>query len=709
MIRYRKDTDNIVTLSLDMEGRKVNIINHEIGQAFIPVIQHLKEEKAKGQLRGVILTSEKKTFLAGGDLDYLYNNVSAKEIFGYSEKLKAFFRDLESPGIPVVAAINGTALGSGFELPFACHYRIAIDRKDSYLGFPEVRLGLMPGSGGIIRLLWLLGIEKAYDILTKGKRYSPREALNEGLIHELAEDRQDMIAKAKKWLLENPKGIQPWDTPTCSIPGGSANELATAKRIAGLIARHIKTYRNKYPAPHAILDTLVEGSKLDFDTACRVESRNFTELVVSRESKNMTKVFWYDYNAIRNGENRPKGFGKFRPRKVGVIGAGQMGSGISFACASNGIDVILKDVSEAVAIRGKAAMKERLGKKVEDHLLSTVDMENILDRIQPTQDNSLFETCDLVVEAVFENEQIKKKVTKDAGKHMDEYSFFASNTAMISIGTLSESYPHPENYLGLRFFAPVETQPLVEIVRGPKTSDETVARGFDFIKRIKKTPIIVKDNPGFYAARVRNVFLLEGILMLKEGYPAPIIENACMTAGMPEGALQKADEISLKVVLRAERQAAEIYGQKYVIHPAADVVQKMVDEERSGKFAGKGFYDYEEGKRTGLWEGLKEFFPVSQTEFDMDYLIERILFAQTLEAIWCYQEGIVGSVPEANIGSVFGWGFPAFHGGVLQYVDDYGVEPFIAKAKEFQDAHGPRFIVPKLLRKMAEEGKNFSK
>ncbi len=708
MIRYKKDTDNIVTLSLDMTDRKVNIINHEIGDAFLPVLKHLKQEKARGQLKGVILTSAKKTFLAGGDLDYLYHNHSAEEIFKYSEKLKEFFRDLERPGIPVVAAINGTALGSGFELPFACHYRIAVDDKNTRLGFPEVHLGLMPGSGGIIRLLWTLGIEDAYHVISTGKEYSPKEALDAGLIHELAVDEEEMMTKAKRWLLTHPWGVQPWDVENARIPSGAPDLPENAKRIAGLIANLIKKYRYNYPAPQAILNTLVEGAKMDFDTACRIESRNFTKLVLSRESKNMTKVFWYENNYIRYGKSRPKGFGKFRPKKVGIIGSGMMGTGIAYSCLLNGIEVVLKDVSTSVAEKGKARIDEKFKILQDQGKLDSKEHETLLSRITTTEDSASFETCDLVVEAVFENEQIKKKVAKDAGKHMDEYSFFASSTAMLSIDELSEAFPNESNYIGLRFFAPADTEPLVEVVKGTNTSDETVARGFDFVKKIGKTPIIVKDNPGFYAARVQNVYLLEGLSLLQEGYPPAVIENVCKIAGMPCGALEKADEVSLKIVLQAERRAAQIYGKKYIIHPAVEVVQTMVNKERTGKFNRAGFYDYKDGQKSIFWSGLQEHFPTTKTEYDVNHLIERILFAQVLEAIWCYQEKIVNSIPEANMGSILGWGFPSFKGGVIQYVNDYGIPAFIKKAKALEEVHGPRFIVPKILRQMAEDGEIFN-
>lgn len=709
MIKYEKDTAGIVTLRLDMANRKVNILNHAIGKVFFPVLEKLKEEKRKGQIKGVILTSLKKNFMEGGDLDYLYDSsATAEEIFQYSQEMQGFFRSLECPGVPVVAAINGTALGSGFELTFACHHRIVLDQPHIKLGFPEVTLGLMPGSGGIVRALWRLGIEKAYEVLTSGEKYSPKEAKSKGLVEQLAKTEDEMMAKAKQWLLKHDnQGVQPWDTTGRKIPNGTMNDLETARSLAHLTAAHFKKYRGNYPAPQAILNTLSEASKVDFDTACEIESRNFTHLVTNRNSKNMTKVFWFDLKAILKNLSRPKGFGKFRPRKVGIVGSGVMGSGIAYCCASNGLEVVLKDVSKAVAERGKYATRKKLEEECQKGHILPEEKNNILDRISTTEDAEDFKDCDLVIEAVFENQQVKNKVAREAGKYMDEYSFFATNTSMLSINDLSQAFPKPKNYIGLHFFAPPLERQLVEVVIGKNTSTETIARAFDFVKCIKKTPIIVKDNPGFYASRVQNVFLLEGIEMLKEGYPPSIIENVSQMAGMPNGPLALADALSLNVVLSAERRAAYIYGEKYIIHPAVEVLQKMKEAGRTGRFNGGGFYTYKDNKRLSFWEGLEELFPVTQTNFDIEQIKERIYFAQVLEAVWCYQEGIVGTVQEANIGSVYGWGFPAFKGGVIQFINDYGIERFVSKAKELELAHGPRFIVPKILREMEEQGTVF--
>lgn len=700
MIRYKKDTDNIVTLILDMAGREVNIINHEVGQAFLPVIKHLKEEKAKGKVKGVIITSAKKTFLAGGDLDYLHETTDAHEIYEYAEKLKRFFRDLESPGVPVVAAINGTALGSGFELALACHHRIAINNPKIRLGHPEVTLGLIPGNGGIIRLLWLLGVEEAFSILTQGKRYTPKEAYEVKLIDALAVNEKDMLEQAKNWLMATKEGRRPWDRENGAIADGKLSLKEAEQVIRKLATRIHKETQGNFAAPRTILNILSEGCKVDFETACRIESRHFAELVKSKETKNMTKAFWYDFNAILKGTNRPKGYGKFRPRKVGVIGSGQMGSGIATACAMKGLEVVLKDISKSVAERGKAYAGKILDDLAERGKITKEERSHLLDKIKTTETATDFETCDLVIEAVFENKNLKGKVLRESENHMDEYSIFASNTSSIPISKLAENSTRPKNFVGLHFFSPVEEVPIVEIVRGEKTSEETIARAFDFVKKIRKTPIIVKDSWGFFASRVQNTYILEGIHMLSEGYPPALIENIGLQSGMPKGALALADDLGLEMVLRFENQAAVLYGPKYIQHPAVPALVKMIEElNRKGAKKKAGFYDYpEEGERQ-LWPELAEHFLMSQETFTVGALTERLLFVQVIEAVWCLQEKVITSIPEANLGSIYGWGFPAFKGGVIQYIYDYGMEEFVQQCEAYERQFGPRFQAPALLRK----------
>ena len=700
MIHYKKNKDDIVTLTFDKTDRNINVINHKTSQAFVPILEHLKNEKEKGALQGVIITSAKKTFLAGGDLEYLQQITEPQELFNFIQSLQHFFRALERPGVPVVAAINGTALGTGFELALACHHRIAIDYPKTRLGFPEVNLGLMPASGGVIRLLWLLGFERAFPILIEGKRYNPKEALKVGIIDELAKDEEEMMEKAKRWLLNNPEGRRPWDQENETIPGGTAADLELNLTIQRLSAELSKNTYNNFPAQRCILNTLVEGSKVDFDTACRIESRNVTALMQTKESHNMIKAFWFDRNAIRAGEQRPKGFGKFRPKKIGVIGAGRMGSGIALTCLLKGMEVVMKDISKAVAQRGKEYVEKKLEELIEAQIITADKKEKLLAALITTETSEDFKECDLVIEAVFENKMVKTKVTREAERHMDEYSLFASNTSSILISDLAKGSLRAQNFVGLHFFDPVDKVPLVEIVKGEQTSDETIARAFDFVNHIRKTPIIVKDSWGFYASRVRNTYILEGIIMLQEGYPPALIENLGLQSGMPKGPLAWADDLSLEMVLRYENQAAVHYGPKYIQHPAVETLNKMLEDiHRFGANKKEGFYEYNDGQKRKIWKDLTKHFQNNKKDFSAKELIERFMFVQVIEAVWCLQEGIIKSVPEANLGSIYGWGFPSFKGGAIQYINDYGLKDFIKKCDSFKKSHGPRFKAPSLIRK----------
>ncbi|MCI5081779.1 MAG: 3-hydroxyacyl-CoA dehydrogenase NAD-binding domain-containing protein [Saprospiraceae bacterium] len=701
MIHYKKDTDNIATLTFDMKDRPINVINHEIGEALGPVIEHLKNEKARGVLKGVIITSAKKTFLSGGDLEYIYHARDEQEISEFAGRLKKVLRDLESPGVPVVAAINGSALGSGFEVALACHHRIVIDNPETRLGNPEIQIGLIPGSGAIIRLMWLLGIQECYPILTSGRRYAPQEALKVGIIDELAKDQKDLIERAKTWLLENREYRRPWDQEGEQIPGGTAHQPATAQMLKDMATNLASKTHNNYPASQAILNILFEGSKVDFDTASQIETRYYTRLVMSKECKNMIKAFWFDYYSIKRGHFRPKGFGRFRPKKVGIIGAGTMGSRIAFACLKRGMEVVLKDVSKLIAERGRHYVIQKVDALIAEGRMERHEKDGFLKRIQTTEDPKHFQDCDLVIEAVFENAKVKQKVTKEAEGFLDEYTLFASNTISIPITELAEVSMRPDHYVGLHFFHPADEVPLVEIVKGSKTSDETIARAYDFAWAIKKIPIVVKDDWGFYAARVQNTFILEGITMLQEGYSPALIENLSKQAGMPKGALAFADDLGLDMVLKYENQAAAHYGNKYIQHPAVGVLSTMLEElKRPGRKKKKGFYEYDENGDRKLWQELQEHFPTTKTTFNREELIERFLFAQVLEACWCMQEGVISSVPEANLGSIHGWGFPAFKGGVIQFVHNYELSAFTKRCKQYEKSHGQRFKVPKALKKI---------
>ncbi len=706
MIHYRKDTNNIVTLILDMSGRFRNIINHEVGEAFLPVITHLQREKKMGGLKGVILTSEKKTFLAGGDLEYLYHAQDSEEVFNSAQKLKQFLQDLERPGVPVVAAINGNALGTGFEVALACHHRIVLDDPKIRLGHPEVNIGIIPSGGAILRLMWLRGIVAAYNFLNKGLRYSPQEALKAGIIDELASNQKEMIEKAKSWILTNKESLRPWQRSSAVIPGGTAKDLEVAHKIRYLTAELSASTQDNYPARQAILNVLSEGSKVDFSTALRIDSRQFAFLACHPVCKNMISTFWFDINAIKGGINRPKGYGKFRPKKVGIIGAGLMGSGIAFACIRNGMEVVIKDVSKLIAERGRDFAARKLDLLIEQGTFQPSEGTELLSRIKTTELSSDFQDCDLVIEAVFENENVKQKVTREAEEYLDEYSLLATNTISIPITQLANASLRPANYIGLHFFAPAEEVPLVEIVKGEDTSEETVARAFDFVVSIKKIPVVVKDKWGFFAARVRNTYILEGITLLNEGYAPALIENLGIQAGFPKGPLALADDMGLSMVLKYEQQAHQHYGEKYIQHPAVPVLEQMIEElNRPGRYKQAGFYQYTSNEPRRLWPELSQHFSSTQEDFDRKEITERLIFAQVIEAIWCKQEGVIQHVASANLVSVHGWGFPAFTGGVFRYILYYGAEHFRERCKSLKKSYGPRFQAPKLLSKMIKEDK----
>ena len=699
MIEYRKDTDNIVTLILNMTDRPSNLLNHQLVSAFKPVIEHLQKEKDAGKIRGIIITSGKKDFLRQGDLAYLRELEDAEQAFEHAQTLKGFLRDLERPGVPVVAAINGDALGTGFELALACHHRIALADPKMRLGHPEVKIGLIPSGGAVIRLLWLLGIERAYPLLLEGRRYSPQEAIKVGIIDALARDEDELMGKAKRWLLTDPPSRRPWDDEGEEIPGGTAANSLVGHRIRLLTARLSADTNDLYPAPRAIIDLLAEGSKVDFETACRLDSRYYARIVTGEVSKNMISTFWFDKQAVREGLGRPKGFGRFRPRKVGIIGAGQMGSGIAFLCLRNGLQVVLKDVSKPIAERGLDFVAAKIDEYIERGTFQPEERAELLGRINTTDQSTDFAECDIIVEAVFENKAIKMKVTREAEEELDEFAVFATNTISIPITDLGKQSSRPENYVGIHFFPPAEKTSVVEVIKGEQTSEETVARAFDFATSIRKLPLVVQDTWGFFAARVRNTYILEGVTMLNEGYPAALIENMGRQAGMKVGPLALADDLGLNLVLRYENQASQHYGDKYQQHPAAPALQKMVEElQRSGRHKKAGFYEYDAEGRGRLWEGIEAYYPVTKEDYDRQRMVDRFLFCQIIESGWCLQEHVIKEPAAANLGSCYAWGFPKYTGGVLRYVTSYGKEAFLERCRYLEERYGQRFRVPKYLR-----------
>jgi 3-hydroxyacyl-CoA dehydrogenase / enoyl-CoA hydratase / 3-hydroxybutyryl-CoA epimerase len=700
MIKYKKSIDNIVELTFDMKGQTRNIINHSLVNILTPILNQLDRELKSSQLKGIILTSAKKNFIEGGYIDYLYHATKedAPNIYRQAEELKQIFRRLESLEVPVVAAINGKTTSTGFELALACHYRVALNASHTLIGFPEVHLGIIPGGGGTGRLIWMIGMKKAFPIIAEGQLFQANEALKMGLVDELVDDADSLIARAKKWILSNQDAQQPWDKKKGSYSAYNVKKPATAEWIAKTSATTITRYKRNFPAITAILDIMVNGIAFDFDTVSKIESRYFTELTLSNTAKNMMQTFWYDLNAVKGGKARPKGYGRFRPRKIGVIGAGEMGSAIAATAAATGLEVVLKDVSKTVAERGKAKACRILEGKALHNEITKAEAERATALIKPTNSVKDFEDCDLVIEAVFENIDIKSKVIRESDNFMDEYAMFASNTSSLSISKLAKETTRPENFIGLKFFNPVETEQLVEVICGTKTSEETIARGIDFVRKLRKIPIVIQDKRGFFTTRVMEAYALEGIALLKDGCLPAVIEQMAVNHGMKKGPLAMMDDMSIANTLKFEELKLKYIEEDYTYHEELKIMREMVNvHQRPGRKSQKGFYDYTEQK-TELWSELTTHFHAAQdNQISKKEIIERLMFIQVLEAMRCLDTKVINSVEEVNIGSVYGWGFAAQKGGVLQYVNDYGVEKFLERTKEFCAKYGDRFAPPQNL------------
>jgi 3-hydroxyacyl-CoA dehydrogenase/enoyl-CoA hydratase/3-hydroxybutyryl-CoA epimerase len=711
-ISYEVDTNNIVTLTMDMPNQSANTMNADYRAAMKNVVDKLEQNKDK--IAGVILTSAKSTFFAGGDLNEIIkiDQKNAAEFFDIIQDTKKQMRRLETLGKPVVAAINGTALGGGFELALSCHHRICLNNPKTQLGLPEVSLGLLPGGGGVVRMVRILGLQNALPYLTEGKQIKPASALEAGLIHEIAESSNELLEKSKAWILKNPTAKQPWDTKDYKIPGGTPNHPKVAQLAAIAPAMTIKKTKGCYPAPEAILAAAIEGAQVDFDSACTIESRYFLELATGKVAKNMISTFWFQLNEIKGGDSRPDDIAPSKTKKLGIIGAGMMGAGIAFTTASKGINVVLKDISQEAADKGKAHAEVLLSKKVKRGKMTQEKANGILELIQPTTDAADFDGCDLVIEAVFENRDLKEKVTKEIEPFLAPNAVIASNTSTLPITGLAKAVKKPNDFIGLHFFSPVEKMQLVEIIKGKDTSAETLARAFDYVLQIGKTPIVVNDSPGFFTSRVFMNFINEGIALLGEGIYPWTIERAATDAGMPVGPLAITDEISLRLgkeILDQQYADLKSQGKEIKEHPAYAVLSRMLSEfNRPGKVAGSGFYDYPNGQPKKLWPELAEHYVKADAQIDYSDIKERLLFIQVIEAVRCLEEGVIESIADTNIGSVFGFGFAPWAGGVIQLINDYGIDAFANRANELAGRYGERFTAPKILVKQVGKNQPFT-
>ncbi|MCV7223502.1 3-hydroxyacyl-CoA dehydrogenase NAD-binding domain-containing protein [Mycolicibacterium elephantis] len=700
--------NGIVTLTFDDPTQAVNTMNAAYLASFDRVLSKLSE--MGDSLTGVIVTSGKPTFFAGGDLHDLLAAMpdDAARFSASTARIKGQLRELERIGVPVVAALNGTALGGGLELALACHYRIALNDPAVRLGLPEVTLGLLPGAGGVVRTVRMLGLDVALDkVLLPGSQFGPAEALALGIIDELASDTEDLADRARAWILAHPDARQPWDGDD-AVPGGHTRDDAVQATLSARPARLRAEHKGSpMPAQSAILAAAVESAAVDVDTALAVETRYFVELATGQISTNIIQGTFFDRQTVRSGASRPQGFPRHTARSVAVLGAGMMGGGIALTCALAGLQVKLKDVDANRARRGRGYAERVLAKQVSAGRRSQDDADAVLARITATGDLADLTGCDLVIEAVFEDPELKADVLAEIIEVVADDAVIASNTSTLPITGLAESVDRPADFIGLHFFSPVERMDLVEIIVGHRTSDATLAKAFDIVRQLGKTPIVVGDARGFFTSRVILARLLEAAAMVGEGLSPISIEQASLQAGYPVGTLALLDELTLTLphkIFGQFRDEAQTTGATFVEHPGDAVLGVMIDGAcRPGRAAGAGFYDYTDGRRAGLWQGLEERFRPSRPADDLQELIDRLLFAEAIDTARCLESGLLRSTADANVGSILGIGFPVWTGGAAQFVAGYpgGPAGFVARARELENKFGFRFACPPSLSAVA--------
>jgi 3-hydroxyacyl-CoA dehydrogenase/enoyl-CoA hydratase/3-hydroxybutyryl-CoA epimerase len=722
--KVSKDADNIVTLTMDDPAGSANTMSEAFQSSLAQLADALEAElKAdKASISGIILTSAKKTFFAGGNLGEILaaSPDSAAEWTAEVNTMKRNMRRIELLPVPKVAAINGAALGGGYEMCLIMNRRIALDARGSQIGLPEVGLGLLPGAGGVVRTTRLLGIQDALlNVLLQGQRYSPKDALEKGLIDEVVSTPEEMLASAKAWIAANPKGgVQPWDVKGFKIPGGGPSNPAFAANLPAFPANLRKQIKGApMPAPRNIMAIAIEGAQVDIDTALAIETQYFIDVATGQVAKNMIQAFFFDLQYVNSGGARPQGYDTYKAKKVAVLGAGMMGAGIAYVCAKAGIEVVLKDVSLEAAEKGKAYSAKLVGKSVSRGKMTQEQADAFLALITPTEKPEDVAGADLVIEAVFESVELKHKVFGEIEHLVAPDAVLGSNTSSLPITGLAKGVQRPEDFIGLHFFSPVDKMPLLEIIAGEQTSDATLAKALDLAKQIKKTPIVVNDSPGFFTSRVIGTYINECLAMVGEGIDPQTVEQACLQAGYPVGALALSDELTLTLMRKireANKDNTVLGGQG---HPADAVVDKMIDElDRPSRAAGKGFYDYENGQKAGISPVVREAFSTGRenivgTEV-LRELQERWLFIESIETIRCFVDGVLRSDAEANIGSIMGIGTPPWTGGVMQYIKGYtntkgetGPAAFVARAQELAAAHGDRFAPPASLIEASKQGK----
>lgn len=713
VFKYEKDNDGIVTVTMDMTG-PVNAMNAEYHDAMSETLAKLEVEQG---LTGVVFASAKKVFFAGGDLNDLVkaDPEQAEAFFNATEEMKNGLRRLEKLPVPVVTAINGAALGGGYELCLASNYRVAFNHKSVQIGLPECSLGLYPGGGGIVRLTKLIGVEKALPFILESKRLVPAKALAAGMIDAVVDSIEELVPMAKAYILDNRENpdaaVQPWDKKGYKIPGGPINSPRNAQTAVMAPAMLSQKTRGLMPQMTAAMDVAFQASMLDIDTALRIEGREFAKVATGPVAKNMISTFFFQLNKINGGASRPENVAKSLTRKVGILGAGMMGQGIAYVSAMAGIEVVLKDISQESADKGKAYTEKLLQKRIARGQMDDVKAKAILDLILPTANNEDLQGCDLIIEAVFENIGLKHKITQEVEPYLSEDGFWGSNTSTLPITQLAEASIKPENFIGVHFFSPVDKMPLVEIICGDKTSDEALAKAFDYTMQIRKTPIVVNDSLGFFTSRTFGTYLDEAAHLLTEGTNPVRIDNLGKAIGMPVGPLQIQDETSMELSRKAQETWAEMgvtdkWGNGDVIRR---VIKDMItDNNRGGRYHGGGYYEYHEDGSKNIWPPLFDLYYNADYEISDTDIKDRLMFRQVIETLKCLETGVLRSVADANIGSIFGIGAPAHTGGFIQFVNTYGFDNFIQRCAELEAKYGERFMCPEIVKQHAKKGELFA-
>ncbi len=707
-IHFVVDADGIATLTIDIPGKPVNVITPEFQQDLAAAVERIATDAT---VKAAIITSAKRDFMAGADLKDLVTahdrGVTAAEAAGYSGAINKLYRRLETCGKPVAAAMNGLALGGGLELALACHYRVLADAPKVVVGLPEVKVGLLPGAGGTQRLSRLIGIANALPLMAEGKHVKPAEALKLGIVNETA-PAEEVVARARAWLATGPEPVAPWDRKGFKVPGGVGMQnpgIAQTFMVGtALVAKN--TWRN-YPAPLAIMSAVYEGCQLPFDRGLAVESKYFGKLLAGPVARNMMRTLFVNKGLADALARRPEGVPKSKVTKLGVLGAGMMGAGIAHVSAEAGMQVVLLDMSAEGAAKGKDYSRRILAKGIERGKVTQEKADELLARIHPTTDYADLAGCELVIEAVFEQRQIKAEVTEKAEAVIPKTAIFASNTSTLPITGLAQASKRPAQFIGIHFFSPVDKMPLVEIIVGKRTSEEALARALDYVGQLRKTPIVVNDSRGFFTSRVIGTFVNEGQAMLAEGVEPALIENAAKLAGFPVGPLAVSDEVTLELQWKITRQAEQDLGGRFVKPVGYDVLKTMVEHNRLGRRQGGGYYDYPAEGPKRLWPGLAGHWKVAAEQPTVQELIDRFLYIEALESARCMEEKVITHPADADLGSILGIGYPAWTGGVISFIDTVGVEQFVKNCAQFARRFGPRFKATRSLKKMAAAGERF--